>query len=92
MFNANFYPTPKWLAQKMIAPFDLADAYVLEPSAGKGDILDVISNKYDRYRKPNLYAIEIEPELRSILEGKGYPVIGIDFLLYEPRIHFTQSS
>jgi len=87
MFSQNFFPTPEWLAKKLIEPLDLNDAYVLEPSAGKGDILDVIAER--SYRTAHLYAIEIVPELRSILEGKGYTVIADDFLTYIPRIHFT---
>lgn len=82
-----FYPTPEWLARQMLRGLQLNGAYVLEPSAGKGDILDVI--KEVGYGSANLYAIEIVPELRSILEGKGYPVIADDFLTYVPRLNFT---
>ena len=90
MFNNTFYPTPEWLTRKLIDPLKLHGAYVLEPSAGKGDILDVIHKHFnDHYYPTKLYAIEIEPELRSILESKGYPVVGDDFLAYEPRIHFN---
>jgi hypothetical protein len=92
MFNKELFPTPKWLVQKMIAPFDLSDAYVLDPSAGTGNILDVIAEKYNdghRYHKANLYAVEIEPELRAILASKGYPIVGEDFLEYTPTLHFT---
>ncbi len=90
MFSNTFYPTPRWLVQDMIRPYKLGDieAYVLDPSAGKGDILDVIREQ-GRGGYLHLYAVEIEPELRSILEGKGYPVVGTDFLSYVPRIHFT---
>ena len=86
MFNKTFYPTPEWLAKKLIKPLELHGAFVLEPSAGKGDILDVVAQQT---RGDHLYAIEIVPELRSILEGKGYTVIADDFLTYVPRIHFT---
>ena len=73
----------------MIEPLDLNNAYVLEPSAGKGDILDAITKKYDHYRGPKLYAIEINSDLRAILESKEYSVIYDDFLNYTPRLHFT---
>src|SRR3990167_3477779 len=88
MFSTSFYPTPKWLARTMIAPLNIGhgEAYVLDPEAGKGDLLDVIR---DEQRDAHLYAIEIVPELRSILEGKGYAVIADDFLTYVPRLHFT---
>jgi hypothetical protein len=94
MFSDTFYPTPEGLARKMI---ELAnpdhDSYILEPSAGKGDILDAINKHFDpwgnRLPHDHVYAIEIVPDLRAILEGKGYPVIADNFLTYQPRVHFT---
>ncbi len=94
VFNKGFYPTPRSLADKAVAMFSFKNCphpYVLDPEAGKGDLLDAVAkhHRFDHYHKPNLYAIEIEPDLISILEGKGYPVIGRDFLEYTPTIHFT---
>jgi len=96
MFNANFYPTPSALVHKMIAPFkkqfggrDYLSGYrtILEPSAGKGDIADVLVD--DCYiKKDQISCIEIEPELRMILQGKGYAVIETDFLAYADRLIF----
>jgi hypothetical protein len=41
--NADFYPTPRAVARKMLAKITNKNAkYWLEPSAGKGDIADVI--------------------------------------------------
>src|SRR5438309_1639133 len=41
--NADFFPTPRPIARKMLAQITKKDAkYFLEPSAGKGDIADVI--------------------------------------------------
>jgi hypothetical protein len=43
--NPDFYPTPRVIARKMLAKITNKDAkYYLEPSAGKGDICDVIKN------------------------------------------------
>ncbi len=43
--NPDFYPTPRHVARKMLAKITNQDAkYFLEPSAGKGDIADVIKN------------------------------------------------
>jgi hypothetical protein len=43
--NPDFYPTPRHVARKMLAKITTADAkYYLDPSAGKGDIADVIMN------------------------------------------------
>lgn len=41
--NPDFYPTPRFIARKMLAKITNKEAkYFLEPSAGKGDIADVI--------------------------------------------------
>lgn len=97
LFSDTFYPTPPTLAQKLIEPLDLQGAYVLEPSAGKGDILDKLDtstghgmyhnggNAYDAH----LYACEIVPELRAVLADKGYSLVGEDFLAYTPQVRFS---
>lgn len=45
MFNSDFYPTPSTVAVKMIHRMfqelqDSEEPTILEPSAGKGDLLD----------------------------------------------------
>lgn len=75
MINKNFFPTPINVIQKMV-PNLKKYRYILEPSAGKGDIADYISKVYEK----KVYCIEIEPELRSILQDKGHIVIDQDFL------------
>ena len=86
MFNKEFYPTPKWLIQKMLDSIDIEKVkYILEPSAGKGDIIDAIKEKYEntyRYNKPDLDidAIEVDENLRLLLKGKEYKVVFNDFL------------
>lgn len=43
MFNRNFYPTPRPLANLLIEPYVAqmkAGAVILDPSAGKGDLLE----------------------------------------------------
>ncbi len=43
--NPDFFPTPRQIARRMLARITNKDAkYFLEPSAGKGDIADVIRN------------------------------------------------
>ena len=43
--NPDFYPTPRAVARRMMAKITNQEAkYFLEPSAGKGDIADVIRN------------------------------------------------
>lgn len=83
MFNPDFYPTPRSLATKMasmIAP-EFSNR-ILEPSAGKGDLAKAVSDRFDRYRKPQVECIEKEPELRSLLTGDGFKVVDTDFLAY----------
>ncbi len=43
--NSNFYPTPPELAAKMVTKVDIKNIkYVLEPSAGKGDLVDFLKD------------------------------------------------
>lgn len=88
-----FYPTPKELAFKC---FDLLennyhrDSFILDPSAGKGDLLNHLINYYEKkygaynhFKMKNLSAIEIDSNLRKILTGENIKVIGDDFLSFE---------
>lgn len=89
MFDSEFYPTPPEVIAQMLRHADIKrDNYILEPSAGKGDILDYISKVNRSYDTPKLYAIEQHPELRMILNEKDYKVIGDNFLEYSSDMHF----
>lgn len=79
MFNKNFYPTPYEIALKMVSGLNLRNMNILEPSAGKGDLLEVVKEKYS-----NIYCIEKNLELQSILREKKYTILGDDFLKYKP--------
>ena len=86
----DFYPTPGSLIERMLEGIDLKTINtILEPEAGKGDIIDYIKNyinahEYNfRYHKLDIDAIEINPNLRHILRGKSYRVVHDDFLTYE---------
>ena len=51
MFGIQFYPTPEWLVDKMLDKVDFSDVTsILEPSAGKGDIIQGIW-RYDIRKK-----------------------------------------
>jgi len=101
MFNESFYPTPKHVIQKMVEPFLTrhgrglylqCDRIILEPSAGKGDILDYITGQDSSIRNEylqNIYCLESEPDLQHILREKGYNVVGSDFLQYSGEHHFN---
>lgn len=79
MFDKNFYPTPKEVALKMIENLNFMGKNILEPSAGKGDILEVINEKYVK-----IYCLEKNIELQSILKEKKYILLGDDFLNFKP--------
>lgn len=51
IFGTDFYPTPRAIARRMVAKISDKAEYWLEPSAGKGDIADVIKNPqtWDEY-------------------------------------------
>lgn len=90
MFNAEFYPTPKSLAQKMLEKLGKSLAHydsILEPSAGKGDLIDVIQEINGRYRKPKIYACEINPELQMLLGEKAI-VLNDDFLTFDGKGYY----
>ena len=100
MFNKNFYPTPITIAEKMFNSIKeynpyMNFEYVLEPSAGKGDLINnfftLLENNY-RYKYnlfSNVEVIEIEPELRAILkENKKVRIVGEDFLSYNSYTNY----
>lgn len=69
-----FYPTPPSIANKMLEGLDyMYIQNVLEPSAGKGNLVDALARAYQgkmRYNRPNLDVdcCEIDPHLRQILK------------------------
>lgn len=82
MFNSNFYPSPKEVQGLLLEGLHLSAMRVLEPSAGKGDLIEGIRSKFSGYSKNTVEAIESDLELCAILTGKGIPVIGYDFLTF----------
>lgn len=84
--NNDFYPTPAHLARKMLDKVNFKEVTtVLEPSAGKGDLIEMVKQKegglYDY--KFDIDAIEKDANLRYILNGKEYRTVHDDFLTYE---------
>ena len=81
-----FYPTPSHIVEKMALKIDFRRVKsILEPSAGKGDILIALR---DRFRLHGIYVdfidcVEIDPNLRAILKEKNYNVVGNDFLSFQ---------
>lgn len=75
MFNKDFFPTPSGTIETMLQGYDVCNKTILEPSAGKGDIVDFLTINGAK----SVLACEIDPTLRKILEGKCN-VIESDFL------------
>ena len=88
--NKDFYPTPKRVIEKMMDGIQLELAHtILEPSAGSGNIVEWFKEKeqqkFSRWSKYtfNIDCIELDQNLRHILKGKGFRVVGDDFLNYQ---------
>lgn len=74
-----FFPTPKTIVDRMLDEADIRPGMsVLEPSAGKGDILDMIRDRHGDSVKT--HAIEPNGDLREIIGLKGHDVGGLDFM------------
>lgn len=85
MFNKDFYPTPEKLIFKMLNSIDKSKvSSILEPSAGKGNIVDILLN-FSSMKNVSVDCIEKDKELQNFLKGKGYRVIFDDFLNLQTR-------
>lgn len=73
MFHKDFYPTPANVIEMM--GIDCAGKVVLEPSAGKGDLIDWMKSNGAK----EVLACEINKDLIKIVERKAR-VIGSDFM------------
>ena len=79
-----FFPTPDAVIDQMLeAAGDLTGKRVLEPSAGKGDIVDAVKGA-----GAEVDAIEVVGTLREILEAKGANLVGRDFMEETPRAEY----
>jgi 16S rRNA G966 N2-methylase RsmD len=89
-----FYPTPDNIARKIrqtVTKPITRKTRILDCSAGDGALLEPFlrtvncefSHEERKYAAKNLFAIEIDQDLRYVLSGKGFSVIGTDFLLFE---------
>lgn len=82
--NKDFFPTPLTLINKMISNVDFNQVKtILEPSAGKGDILEVLEQKRKYYKHLDIDCIELDQNLQLILKGKNYRLIHDDFLTFD---------
>ncbi len=81
-----YFPTPRPVVERMLELAQIeAERKVLEGSAGKGNIADLI-----REQHPGCYlsVIEINQSLREILIAKGHELIGNDFLQHQEKYSY----
>lgn len=89
MFGDDFYPTPPALAGRMLDSIEWDKvSTVLEPSAGRGDLIEQINDHRKYGRTLTIDAIEVDDDLAHILEGKGFRPVGRDFLDFESYRHY----
>lgn len=90
--NKDFYPTPQNIIDKMLCDIDFSMIRsILEPSAGKGDIVEALNKKAETHNKYwgnkkfqfDIDCIEIDQNLLHILKGKNFRVVYNDFLKYD---------
>ena len=99
-----FYPTPKKLANKMLAKFNGSigkDSVVLEPSAGRGSLIkaiedatEIYGSQYRRYMPKSIDVLEIDPENIAILRDidlQCVSIVGYDFMEFEARKMYTHA-
>lgn len=75
MFDSDFYPSPSEVIEEMMQGHNITGKTILEPSAGKGNIIDWLSQN----GAGNVIACEKSTELTKILQTKC-KVIANDFL------------
>lgn len=84
-----YYPTPNCIAQALVDAADIGNGmYVLEPSAGIGNLIDKINKNI------HLFAVELSDLrcgiLREKYKSKNYSVIEHDFLKWQNPFGFDR--
>jgi hypothetical protein len=74
MFGKDFYPTPDNVIERMLANVSVCDKVILEPSAGKGNIVDYLK----MCNAKEVLACELNEELAMIVASKCN-LITLDF-------------
>jgi 16S rRNA A1518/A1519 N6-dimethyltransferase RsmA/KsgA/DIM1 with predicted DNA glycosylase/AP lyase activity len=90
MIQHQFYPTPANVISQMITPeiykdLNAGGKWILEPSAGAGDIAQYIAKigSYYDSQKNTIRCVELEPDLCAVLREKKFQTWQGDFLQYE---------
>ena len=75
-----YFPTPDDLADRLVEQADIKPGMkVLEPSAGKGSLIDAVRRKYSK-DDVEVTPIELDSRLNGILKAKGYNPLQEDFM------------
>jgi predicted RNA methylase len=74
--NKDFYPTPSELVHLMASDLDLYNKIVLEPSAGNGNIIEVLSE----YSPKEIIVCELNDDFAKICSQKSDRFLKNDFL------------
>lgn len=78
MKNLQYYPTPTELGEKMIEGIRELHT-VLEPSAGTGDLAEVVREKF---KNADIDCIELDADRRAVLKSKKLRVVYDNFFGY----------
>ena len=85
-----FFPTPPEIAGKLMSAVDWNRVEtILEPSAGRGDLLEYAIRRNGHRQGCDIDCVEIDPNLRALLTGKGFRVVHDDFLSYYTRKRYS---
>lgn len=79
LFNQDFYPTPVEVIERMMSMSDVNGKIVLEPSAGKGDIVDWLKE----HGAKSVICCEINNDLATVVGNKAN-LIASDFMTVTP--------
>lgn len=74
-----FYPTPIELGRKLCATFQEKPVRVLEPSAGRGHLLQAFRERFSRLGSDSVDVYEINQEHHAALREQGATICGLDF-------------
>lgn len=94
--DSGFYPTPSHVAGQLFSMLPTRRFYslntILEPSAGKGDLVSHFvsymcgsTSRSNDQIKESIDVIEIDANLQMLLLSKGYRIIHDDFLTFNSR-------
>ncbi len=83
--KSDFYATPIPVIENLFNHYKIKDGNILEPSAGNGNFIKVIKNKYNNH----ITAIEIRKEEKKILNTYADEVIINNFLEWEANKQFA---